>query len=262
VSKHKAPSESQVSTSRLALTCARAAALAIATVVTCAVLVAAGCGRQPSPTAPDVTSPPQPATQTHIRGEVTDRVRRPLAGALIGVMDGPLAGMTTLTNDAGKFELTGTAAGAVTIRASRDGFETRSEVLSWQTPIRTARVEVQFWLDTIEPSIGLEPGDYTLTIAIDLTSARNHSGIPQAPCTGFPAELASRSYRVTIAQESSLVPVYNRFVRPENATLRWGIGFAVAGRFVGFEMDDGIPEDLPGFRFLNINGAAPTTVCN
>ena len=47
---------------------------------------------------------------------------------------------------------------------------------------------------------------------------------------------------------------YNRL--PYYAEL---FGFSVAGQFVEFEIDHGIPHDFPGFRFLNIFGVAPTS---
>ncbi|MBA2303842.1 MAG: carboxypeptidase regulatory-like domain-containing protein [Acidobacteria bacterium] len=218
------------------------------------VLLAAGCDRQPSPTTPGMPS----SEQTHIRGLVSDTVRRPLAGALVAVLDGSLAGTTKLTDDAGKFELTGTAAGTVTLRVSRDGFHAITRALSWQQSNSTAIVEGFFRLDTLELAIGLDPGDYTLTIAIDLAASSNHRNLPQAPCAGFPVELASRSYQVTILPESS--SLYDRVVRADDRPLHSEtlFGFSLAGRFVGFEMDDGIPEDFPGFRFLNIFIAAPT----
>ena len=128
----------RVGTTRRSLTFARAAGLAIGVFAASAcVPFVAGCGRQPSPTAPDVNpglSSSLPAGQTHIRGLVSDTVRRPLPGALIVVLDGPLAGATQLTDAEGKFELTGTAAGTATLRVSRDGFQTKTQSVLWRTP--------------------------------------------------------------------------------------------------------------------------------
>ena len=221
-------------------------------------LFALGCGRETSPTAPNVnpgvSSPRQPATQSHIRGSVSDTVRRPLAGALVAVLDGPLAGTTKLTDGAGRFELTGTAAGTATLRVSRDGFQTKTQPVLWQTSTSSATVDGFIQLDTLEPPIGLDPGDYSLTIAIDLATATTH--VTQAPCAGFPVDLGVRNYRVTILEGA-----HDRYVRADDRPLHFEnlFGFSVAGRFVGFEMDHGIPEDFPGFRFLNIMGIAPTT---
>lgn len=248
----------RVRTTRRSLTSARAAGLAIGLFAASGCVLVAGCGRQPSPTAPDVNpgvSSSLPAGQTHIRGSVSDTVRRPLPGALVAVLDGPLAGTTKLTDAEGKFELTGTAAGTATLRVSLDGFQTKTQSVSWRTSTGGAGVDGFIQLDTLEPPIGLDPGDYTLTIAIDLATAVGHPGIPQAPCAGFPVNLPSFTYRVQILEGTS-----GRYVRADNRPLHYEalFGFSVAGRFVGFEIDHGIPEDLPGFRFLNILGAAPT----
>ena len=249
----------RVRTTRRSLTSARAAGLAIGVFAAsgCVPFVA-GCGRQPSPTAPDVNpgvSSSLPAGQTHIRGSVSDTVRRPLPGALVAVLDGPLAGTTKLTDAEGKFELTGTAAGTATLRVSRDGFQTKTQSVSWRTPTSGVGVDGFIRLDTLEPPIGLDPGDYTLTIAIDLATAVDHPGIPKAPCAGFPVNLASFTYQVQILEGNS-----GRYVRADNRPLHFEalFGFSVAGRFVGFEIDHGIPHDFPGFRFLNIIGVAPT----
>lgn len=244
-------------TTRRSLTSARAAGLAIGVFAAsgCVAFVA-GCGRQPSPTAPDVNdgvSSSLPARQTHIRGSVSDTVRRPLPGALVAVLDGPLAGTTKLTDAEGKFELTGTAAGTATLRVSRDGFQTKTQSVLWRTPTSGAGVDGFIRLDSLEPPIGLDPGDYTLTIAIDLATAVDHPGIPKAPCAGFPVNLASFTYPAQILEGN-----YGRYVRADNRPLHYEelFGFSVAGQFVGFEIE-GIPMDFPRLRFLTINGVAP-----
>ena len=223
----------------------RTAVFAIGMLVTCAALFTTGCGG--SPTGPD--------GNTHIRGQVVDRIYRPLAGARIEVVEGPLAGMTKLTDAAGRFELRGAAGDRTTVRVSRDGFHTRTQALS--------TTDQPFWLDALEPSIGLDPGAYTLTLAIDLAKAS--SWMAQAPCAGFPVELASRSYPVTIGEASFSPAVYNRLVNSDPPILPWHnlfpqtlFGFGAVGRFVGFEWDDPLFEELPGFRYVRIGGKAPT----
>ncbi len=74
------------------------------------------------------------------------------------------------------------------------------------------------------------------------------------------AYIAYLSYRPTILRGSTSADSRS-YVRADDRPLHYAglFSFTIAGRFVGFEMDEGIPEDLPGFRFLNIGGAAPTT---
>ena len=71
-------------------------------------------------------------------------------------------------------------------------------------------------------------------------------------------ELASRSYRATISNPTSNGP-YDRGIKVEGPGVTGSIGFGIAGRFVGFELDDSIKNDLPDFRFLGIGGTAPTS---
>ena len=224
----------------------RTAVFAIGILLTCAALFTTSCGG----------SPTEPDGNTHIRGQVVDRIYRPLAGALIEVVDGPLAGMTKRADAAGRFELQGPGADRSTVRVSRNGFHTRTQALS--------TTDQPFWLDTLEPSIELDPGAYTLTLAIDLAKAS--SWIAQAPCAGFPIELAARSYPVTIAEASFPLTVYNRLVNADPPIPPWHslfpqtlFGFGTVGPFVGFEWDDPLFEELPGFRYVRIDGRAPTT---
>jgi hypothetical protein len=230
-------------------TCARVAAIALGVLGTWGcVLFAAGCGH--SPTGPD-------GSGARGRVTVTDRLHRPIAGAIVAILDGAHAGTTGVTDAAGRADLRFETAGALTIRASKDGYHTRTQTVSpyladgwaWYAPI---------WLEAVEPPLGLEPGNYTLTISIDLRTAT--TWMPQAPCAGFPIELASRNYRITIT-EASLSQSYNRIVRADDPTLAWPVlfGFGVAGQFVGFEWDDPLTEVLPEFRNLRIGGGAPTT---
>jgi hypothetical protein len=172
-------------------------------------------------------------------------------------MDGALSRTSKVTDAAGRVEFRTKAEPSLTIRASRDGFHTKTEMVSGQSSEGVARFYL--WLDSIEPPLGLEPGAYTLTISIDLATAT--TWMAQAPCEGFPVELASRSYRATVTEVTSWSPNYNRLVSADDPALTWPLLFAfgAAGRFVGFEWDDPLTEALPESRNLRIGGAAPTT---
>ena len=103
-------------------------------VATCASLVfAAACGGRSSPTAADGP------LQQRILGMVTDEVRRPLSGATIRVLDGPMAGTPTATTDAsGRFELYSTTPGTVTLQVNRAGFKSAIHTTRWQPAINGA----------------------------------------------------------------------------------------------------------------------------
>ena len=229
------------------------------------VLFAAGCGDE-------VTNPIKPSRNTvSIRGIVTDRPGRPLAGALVEVLSGPRAGLKTLSDGAGRFELrsvsasnpelTGIAEGAVTLRASHSGFQSRTLEDFWLFDISDlpshSRSERVIWLDA-GPTIGLEPGAYTLTTTIDLATARDW--LSRAPCRGFPADLASRSFHATIDLRDRALDLHS--VSVENRPRGSGFWLSRVGRFILFEVEDGFSglfEDLPGFRYLMIGGVAPTS---
>lgn len=230
-----------------------------------AVSFAVGCDHKGSPAAPADTpsgtpgSPSQPAAETHLRGLVTDRAGGRLKAADVTVIDGPLAGTTIVTDEAGGFELKGTAQGIVTLRAAHDGFEPKTQALTWQPASSPREIDAILWLESLEPPIHLDPGEYTLTVSIDLSTATGQPGIPQAPCAGFPADLASRTYRATISETVYPDYQYNRSLTVAGPGVYGGTVFSIAGRFVGFEMDEAIHNDLPEFRFLNIHGVAPTS---
>ena len=92
-----------------------------------------------------------------------DKLARPLADAVVTILDGPLAGTTTRTKASGKFEFGVHSPGLTTLRASRDGFVSQTEALR-VPPIPGAVVGTSFFLESLEPPIGLEPGTYTLAV--------------------------------------------------------------------------------------------------
>ncbi|WP_257724531.1 carboxypeptidase-like regulatory domain-containing protein [Luteitalea pratensis] len=236
---------------RAAVTCVRVTAHGTGILATClCALLAANCDR--SPTAPD-------GSGAQVRGIVMDRVGRPLGGALIAALDGPQAGTTHLTDETGKFELTGGPAGSVTVRVSRDGFTARTQVISWEPTNSSQRSYIPVWLDSLESPKGLEPGEYTLTLTIDLAAARGFNS--KAPCAGFPEEFASRSYAVTITP-TPYSAAYNWLVRSDyHALLGHDLFvFAVAGQFVGLGFEEPFTEELPGLRHVRIGGSDRGTV--
>ena len=158
----------------------------------------------------------------------------------------------------------------MTLRFSGNGVLTQTATAKWDSVSSLKGYYPRFWLDTINPPIGLEPGAYTLSVAFDLATA---TSVAQESCSGFPEELAVRSYQTSIGTSPSPnVYQFDRPVNTEEPTLRganaWFPGgvspvlfsFAVVGQFVGFDMDEqGLLQEFPGFRYLNINGISSTT---
>ncbi len=107
-----------------------------------------------------------------------------------------------------------------------------------------------------EPYDALGAGEYTITIAIDLESAR--SRLPAGPCPGYPVELSSRTYNARVTEG----PAGRREVNATSPTVARESGFSMfveGDRAVIDGDNDGIREDFPGFRVLTVwVGALPT----
>jgi hypothetical protein len=186
---------------------------------------------------------------------VTDRVGTPLGGVLIEMLDGSNPGRTALSDDAGNFTFDGTAADLasqiVRIRASRSGFEPRLGHVSWRTAGNLARDVI--WMD-IGPAVVLSAGAYSLTTQFDIKDAIGV--VPEAPCDGFPPELSSRTFPVTVQADASARD--DNFRSVLGVTALRGFGLTIVGRFVEFEFDFPIQDEVPGVGYLEITGLAPT----
>jgi Carboxypeptidase regulatory-like domain len=213
--------------------------------------------------------------ETRVRGWVLDTLSRPVPGARIDILDGPLAGRSTNADGRGAFQLDGNVNGAVSLRASRDGFEAKTIAIVWQPPDSREQT-ITFFMKTLEPALSITPGSYTLTVTSDLSTATAYNGVA---CAGFPADLLSRTYQASISVWSPPPDAYDFLVdfasptmtKPPGVTcrgrttpvVRGCFAFSVAGSFVGFEIQNSWGwdwiEELPGFRYLMIEGTAPTS---
>jgi hypothetical protein len=217
------------------------------------------CGK-PQSAAPTVPTPVPVATAApnHVFGFVEDSALRPLAGVSVVIADGPQSGASATSTDNGEFEISGTSQGSVTLRATKDGFAAITLTASWR-PV-SDRTLVKVDLEPIGPSLEIEPGNYTISIAADRLTSSDGA----APCAGFPDALLSRSYPATIVSQ----PTYSRFFiatlqlnNPAPFPTSLGFGLGVAGSAIGFTIDGPeIFEALPAFTYLEIAGSAPTDV--
>jgi hypothetical protein len=145
-----------------------------------------------------------------------------LAGATVEVLDGPQAGMSTITGPTGDFSLVGNFDDATRFRASRDGYIAAIHVGAehWMT----------YFLAVPAPPVNIA-GEYSMTF----TSAR---------CVNLPSELQTRTYQATIAPGSyEAVPpnmVFNLAL--DGAEVLENPSIGVAGEVVGFKLfNDGYP---------------------
>lgn len=220
-------------------------------------IVGAGCQRVPTaPASPGAEPQRQSQSQSQIQGQVTDALLQGAPGATVEVLDGPDAGKKTVTGTNGTFEITSTAlaGGQVNLRASKDGHQPATARGQWVPLGQFSHVTLR--MPGFEAVGSPEAGEYTLTVGIDLATARTR--IAAAPCPGFPVELASRTYNARITEE----PAGERWVDVTGATGRRLAAFSmfVAGDQVVFDLggENGLDEDLPGFRLLTVwMGALP-----
>lgn len=137
------------------------------------------------PTSPaPAPAPPNPNAIT-IAGSVQDRAWRPLSGARVEVLDGPDAGLSTLTDAKGGFRLVGEFDPSTRFRATSSQHRERTLVL----PARCAPCNPNWWLyfslDTEAASVDLA-GEYSLTFVAD------------PACTTLPEEFRQRTYPATV----------------------------------------------------------------
>lgn len=149
-------------------------------------LFSLGCADGKSPVAP-TASPPEPAQLTFsLAGDVRDTASRPLKDASVTVVNGPRAGTTAMTDDAGRFSMPGTfTQSAITAVASKEGYSP----VTWNFPTPGRPAEggkwVAFRLEPLAPSANLT-GEYTLTLTTDKA------------CTTLPEEARTRTYTASV----------------------------------------------------------------
>ena len=202
---------------------------------------------QSTPTGPTNGSSTESQTM-HVRGAVVDGLSRPILGARVDVVDGPLAGTVIITDDSGRFDLSAPASGAVRLRASKPGFVTATAPFRWYA---SADIQQTFALALVG-QLEIQPGRYTVTIALDPATATRGND----RCTGLPSDLVRRTYEATVTPG------------PENRTTRVGVALAsptlpsefdfelgIAGRLIGIEIDGpALVETLADGRSLSIAG--------
>jgi hypothetical protein len=135
--------------------------------------------------------PPTPnANAIAIAGYVQDRAWRPLIGVRVEVLDGPDAGLSTVTDAKGEFRLAGEFDPTTRFRASAEQHRDMVRVL----PPRCDRCNPNWWLyfslETEAASVDLA-GEYSLTFIADRA------------CTMLPEEFRQRTYPATVTPTGS-----------------------------------------------------------
>lgn len=226
--------------------------LAVAVV---AASVTGGCGDHPAaPSTPVPGTSTEPATVT-VSGSVQDNVFRFLRDVRVEVADGPAAGTFTLTDEAGRFELSGPFGGsAVTFRATKEGYTAATSKSLIQA---AGGCCLNFTLKSLVAPTDIS-GDYVLTFNADPT------------CPDFPGDLKSRTYTATVRPYSTNPDNALFLVKLSGASfLRTRLGdtnsfaIAVSGDYLAFGLDsefNPVTEQLDTLTYLTLTGSASASV--
>ena len=140
-------------------------------------IITAGCGATPS----SPTGTPTNADRTvTIRGRVQDSVSRPIVDASVTIVDGPRAGLSTTTNEDGRFAFVSftTSAELTALRVEKGGYTPSNP--RWRAPDDlTVLLQSVMRLDI--------QGQYAITFAA------------AAECTQLPSEVRSRTFTAAVS---------------------------------------------------------------
>jgi hypothetical protein len=141
-------------------------------------IITSGCGA--TPTSPTGTPLNTPRIAT-IRGRVQDAVSRPIAAARVTIADGSQAGLSTTTNDDGRFAFVPfpTRAELTALRVEKDGYVPSNP--RWQ--VSDDQITVSLRSVT---SLDIE-GQYTITFAA------------AAECSQLPSAVQTRTFTAAIS---------------------------------------------------------------
>jgi hypothetical protein len=217
---------------------ALASAVSIAAVAFC-VAACNGGSQQPA-----VPTPVQPASRVVmlIRGIVADTAFRSLAGVRVEILNGPNAGTFAISNPDGTLSFSGTFAGALTFRATKDGYVPATHILDVQGLCAGCDASIRIDMEALDTTVRLEPGEYSLTFIAD------------DACAQLPAQLRTRTYAATITRSSLYPAAYD--VRVPGMLFEHGwFAIGISGNYLGTE-DDSYPtlfEPLPQSAYLGID---------
>jgi hypothetical protein len=210
-------------------------------------LSVAACGGHTAtgPTAVVSPSPVLPGA-LQMAGTVSDTAFRSLAGATIEIVNGPSAGLTTTSDAGGQWAFPpGTFDDSTQFRATKSGYEPAIMPLGSFCAACKPNRWVNFVLKVLTTPANIA-GSYAMTIIGDR-------------CTGFPEQVRSRTYAVTIPSTPantyfSIFPTGAKFVPG------WDVfDGGVSGNDVGFWFETLVEEVSPG-NYLLIGMSAGGTV--
>ena len=214
----------------------------------------AACNEKPVPTQPSLPLQSSAASQTPkfytLRGRVHDSFFDGLPDVPVEVIDGPLRGTTTRTDQHGDFTLPGEFSEAITIRASKDGLSPATKRVSLpEYPIVGSRLSASLELTPLDPPPDLA-GAYTFSVEI-------------TKCAGLPESLKRRDYNVTLQPHTNAFSFRMNFSDP-GVFDAWdpAVEIRIMGSRMQINIGDwraGIIEDFPE-AWLTFFGFDQTTM--
>ena len=218
-------------------------------------LTVASCGnRRPVPLGGAVSSPLEPSPvgaatapsdgTLFIRGTVSDTAFRSVAGARVEVVDGPHAGLSTISDVAGGFALTGNFDEETRFRATKDGYLIATQTLQpFCAPCNPHRW-IHFSLEVPAAPVNVA-GDYALTFVADPL------------CQMLPTDVRTRTYTTTIPPATNGNPANAYYPFAVSGALEgWTVlDMGVAGDYVGIWLETLVEQIAPN-TYLSFGGLA------
>ncbi len=216
------------------------------------VTICAACDHPITPIPPSDVKPAASSTAsarvvTMIEGAVFDMVGRTVGGATVKIVDGPLAGTSTVSDAAGKFSFAGTFTKDATLTASVDGYQTDTQAMALANgtgPVAT----VFFSLASAAPSVHLDAGTYDLTFISDPT------------CDGIPDDQRTLSFSTAVSSARDQPRDSFYFVDITSGPTQLGFGLASFGNVLEFEIDMPILKIVTPNTQISFTAFSQTTV--
>ena len=185
-----------------------------------------------------------------IKGTMSDTAFRPVVDAVVEILDGPSAGLTTRSDATGQWGFSGVFDDSSRFRATKEGYEPAIEPIGPFCEACNPKRWVHFALKARAVPVNVA-GSYAMTITVD-----------QA-CSNFPEDVRTRTYAATLPSTvdgspgSSAANAYFR-ISPTGANFVPGwnqFEGGVSGNYMAFWLETLVEEIGPG-NYLMIGMSA------
>jgi hypothetical protein len=180
-----------------------------------------------------------------MKGTVSDTAFRSVAGAVIEIVNGPSAGLTTVSDARGEWGFVVALDDSTQFRATKEGYEPATKPIGPFCGTCNPNRWVNFELKTREMPANIA-GSYAMTITVGRA------------CANFPEQARTRTYAVTLpsmtdASTGSLAANASFVISPTGANFVsgwnqfWG---GVSGNYIAFWFESLVEELAPGHYLI------------